>query len=111
MTKAPAVAMEGVRRKELRSQSNQPTRTSGCVRATEWGAGRCGARSCIGDGAGLVSWVVTLATGLTVNVAATSAKTCFLSWSAKSTGICFMGKCLRKSACSSCSFRLSAIRN
>jgi len=45
MTKAPAVAIDGVNRKELRSHSNQPTRTSGCVRATEWGVGRCAARS------------------------------------------------------------------
>lgn len=45
ITNAPAVAMEGVRRREPRNHSSQPTRTSGRVRATEWGTGRCGARS------------------------------------------------------------------
>lgn len=79
MTKAPAVAIEGVRRKELRNHSNQPTGTDGCVRATERGAGRWGVCSCIGVGVGLASWVVTLATGLAASVEATSAKTCFFN--------------------------------
>ena len=94
MTKAPAVAMEGVRRNEPRNHSSHPIRVAGCVRATEWGSGRWGARSSVGVGAGLVSGVVTLATGLDARVVATSAKTCFFSCSAKSVGNCFMGKCL-----------------
>lgn len=80
MTKAPAVAIDGDRRRELRNHSSHPMRVSVRARvAMERGAGRWGARSWVGVGAGLVSWLVTLATGLAASVVATSAKTCFLS--------------------------------
>lgn len=106
-TIAPAKANDGVKRNCPRSHSNQLT--AGFL-ATERGAlGNAPSSWTCTCELSAASSVATLATGVERRVAATSANTCCFNWAAKSDGICFIGKCLRNNACSSCSFRLSAI--